>query len=793
MRRYYIWYILELRKYPAYYNYQELNEAKGNVARFLPNSHLLSQVDFSITHITQEQFEGMNKTKSNRTMLSVAIVITLGFALGCGHGGGSGEAGNRIPIAYDSFESTLEDTPLDIELKASDDDNDELTYYILEQPENGALEQIGIKNWKYIPNPNYFGSDSFKFHVNDGTGNSSVASIYIEVEPLNDVPAVYGRWFNMDDKLSIDIELQASDIENDTLSYHIDRHPQHGFLLQIDESCWRYTRDADYLDWDTFTFHVNDGRDDSCTTVIAIKEEADNFLLTKSGSILLVRPDAPEGGDGTCWSSAFNHPQDAVNEAPYGVHVYIWVAAGTYNKNDDTDTVLLRMGNRMGIYGGFNGIDYSMEDRDYEENLTILDGDMEVNHVVEGASLVRLDGFTIINGLAQLNGGGMYISLNTNITIQNCTFSDNSAGGQGGGIYSSYNSNIVVQNCTFSDNSAGDNGGGLNNAHNPNIAVQNCEFLRNSSGDSGGGLRNFSNANIVVQNCTFSDNSANDNGGGLSNSHNINLIVQNCELSRNSSGDSGGGLRNFSNANIVVQNCTFSDNSANYQGGGMYSSHNTNNILQNCIFTENSADSGGGLYNRLDGNFMVQGCVFSGNSSEDSGGGMYNSETIMSVVTENCIFTGNSADFQGGGLYNFYNNNHVLTNCTFSNNSADSGGGIFSYFSDITMKNCILWADSASANPEIYNDSTAFSVSYSCIEQDTYAGSDGNISLDPFFVSGPNGDYYLDQINSPCVDAGDPNTNQAILDNLSNRTTSNNGSDDIGVVDMGYHYLQERP
>ncbi len=49
-------------------------------------------------------------------------------------------------------------------------------------------------------------------------------------------------------------------------------------------------------------------------------------------------------------------------------------------------------------------------------------------------------------------------------------------------------------------------------------------------------------------------------------------------------------------------------------------------------------------------------------------------------------------------------------------------------------------------------------MTWSCVEGG-FPGA-GNIDLDPLFVSGPDGDYYLSQIaagqavDSPCVDAG---------------------------------------
>jgi hypothetical protein len=77
-------------------------------------------------------------------------------------------------------------------------------------------------------------------------------------------------------------------------------------------------------------------------------------------------------------------------------------------------------------------------------------------------------------------------------------------------------------------------------------------------------------------------------------------------------------------------------------------------------------------------------------------------------------------------------------------------------------------------------------TTYSCIEGGK-AGI-GNFSVDPMFETGPQGDYYLSHASSgqaadsPCIDAGDPNSVLII------GTTRTDELDDTGIVDIGYHY-----
>jgi len=142
---------------------------------------------------------------------------------------------------------------------------------------------------------------------------------------------------------------------------------------------------------------------------------------------------------------------------------------------------------------------------------------------------------------------------------------------------------------------------------------------------------------------------------------------------------------------------------------------------------------------------------------------MFNVNSSPTLI--NCIFTGNTAGEDVGepGLHSryggaIYNNgsssNPVIFNCSFSGNTAfDAGGAIYNSDSSPTLTNCILWDDTAPADPEIYNDGTSTpSVTYSDIEGG-YATGEGNIDLDPMFVA--TDDLHL-QLGSPCIDTGTP-------------------------------------
>jgi len=94
---------------------------------------------------------------------------------------------NDAPIAQGQLVFADEDTSIVITLSASDADEDSLTFTLDNPPSHGLLTGTGT-NLTYLPETNYFGRDSFSFHVNDSHLDSDKATIDIEVKPINDPP-----------------------------------------------------------------------------------------------------------------------------------------------------------------------------------------------------------------------------------------------------------------------------------------------------------------------------------------------------------------------------------------------------------------------------------------------------------------------------------------------------------------------------------------------------------------------------------------------------------------------------
>ncbi|MGH1429386.1 MAG: Ig-like domain-containing protein [Arenicella sp.] len=92
---------------------------------------------------------------------------------------------NDAPTADDQIITTDEDTAVNIILTGADPEGDTLTYVVQTQPANGTLSGAA-PDLTYTPDVGFSGNDSFTFVVNDGTVNSSIATVFITVNSITD-------------------------------------------------------------------------------------------------------------------------------------------------------------------------------------------------------------------------------------------------------------------------------------------------------------------------------------------------------------------------------------------------------------------------------------------------------------------------------------------------------------------------------------------------------------------------------------------------------------------------------
>ncbi len=253
----------------------------------------------------------------------------------------------------------------------------------------------------------------------------------------------------------------------------------------------------------------------------------------------------PISGDGLSWQTAFKTIQEGIDDvAGSEESCQVWVAEGRYPiyRSGPRDTVWLKP--NVSLFGGFEGWETTLEQRNWLSHPTILDGRqgaddlLSVYHVVTlsapeataQAVPAVLDGFTIRGGNAQAIGdnvgGGLFVAAGT-AEVRHCTFEENRAGQAGGGIFVTSAGIIRVASSFFFANHAPKGGAVyfrvllkdgaravVNSLFSRNSAelggAITCELIRQS--DHAETQQSTDDLQVTVTNSTFALNSASDGG-----------------------------------------------------------------------------------------------------------------------------------------------------------------------------------------------------------------------------------------------------------------------------------------
>ncbi|MBR1850619.1 MAG: fibronectin type III domain-containing protein [Bacteroidales bacterium] len=266
--------------------------------------------------------------------------------------------------------------------------------------------------------------------------------------------------------------------------------------------------------------------------------EATNIVIPQYvGGIIYVDAQATGDGSGTSWQNAINSLSLALNIAPMAEGVnQIWVARGTYTADDTTAETAFYAIDGVSLYGGFAPGDTSIATRNLAQNQTILSGNNRqaiLSQFYPFAKPTVVNGFSFMYGHNEKTGGatGGAVNMNTGLTIEQCTFSYNTANygsairANGGTVsrcvltnnYATYSGTIYaeggfrIENSLVANNTAQYSAGlyVYNGENNDNsIIAYSTDFVQNITTESSyGAVRNTSLYNCVVWGNRQSDSS----------------------------------------------------------------------------------------------------------------------------------------------------------------------------------------------------------------------------------------------------------------------------------------------
>ena len=487
-----------------------------------------------------------------------------------------------------------------------------------------------------------------------------------------------------------------------------------------------------------YTFSIqNDTLDftlvsDPCAERIAAIR--DGVWVRIPAPIIYVKADATGANDGSSWENAYTNLHDALEN--YNANDEIWVAAGTYlpqNPSAWPDTLkrTFYIHQNVSLYGGFNGTETALHQRDPSNHETVLSGDINGDDVTDDFETNKednvinvmyidltstssvIDGFTISGGQAdgspsleeEIGGGALSFGM---AQFYNCQFQQNFALTAGGGLFF-LNTNGRINKCTFSNNTANNGAGGIfcgaangvlegSSGAKQNFQIIDSKFTHNQS--TGGGAIGFqtieSNKNqITIRACEFEDNQVSQinpvevEGAAIISyidAANNAVRIEDCLFNNNTSEGNGGAIFNniletATHTTTNVENCIFTNNNTVVVGGAIQENTvgtNHTSTVRNCEFINNIAGLFGGGYRvqSEDSNFnlTVEDCVFDGNEGITDGGGLevvQLNQAHSNVAIRNTSFLNNSSENQGAGL-NFYTQDDATSTFLIENLLFDS-------------------------------------------------------------------------------------------------------------------------
>jgi len=200
---------------------------------------------------------------------------------------------NDAPISMPDNYSVNEDSSLSNNVLSNDTDIEDqlLTANLISNVSNGILSLGAFGSFTYTPNPNFFGTDKFKYEVCDNATPPLcvIETVLITVNGVNDPPVAIDDSITtfQDTQVAGDVSLNDTDIDNSFLNYLLISNSTNGSTLFNFDGSFYYTPFPGFTGIDSFTYQVCDnGAVNYCDTAVVYVEINLECLITNISIIL---------------------------------------------------------------------------------------------------------------------------------------------------------------------------------------------------------------------------------------------------------------------------------------------------------------------------------------------------------------------------------------------------------------------------------------------------------------------------------------------------------------------------
>ncbi len=247
-------------------------------------------LDGGFTYVPDADFSGADTftyRAADGGELSAAVTVTLTITPG-------DDAGNDPPDALPDTYAAVEDTILSVDAASGalandgDIDGDALSAALVAGVAHGTLTFAADGSFSYTPLPDYFGADSFTYRAGDGSLDSGVVTVTLEVEPVNDAPSAAGDAYTTDEDTELEVSASGllandQDLDSTALAIVLVTPPAQGALALGEGGAFTYTPGGDFNGADSFTYRVSDGALESSEVTVGLTVNPVNDAPVASG------------------------------------------------------------------------------------------------------------------------------------------------------------------------------------------------------------------------------------------------------------------------------------------------------------------------------------------------------------------------------------------------------------------------------------------------------------------------------------------------------------------------------
>jgi len=208
---------------------------------------------------------------------------------------------NNAPVGANKTYNGTEDTTLNVTAAsgvlqgASDPEGNTISAVLVGNGSKGTVTLNADGSFRYVPNANANGTDTFTYRVKDQYGAlSAIYTATINIAAVNDAPVAQSGSATTAEDTPLSSSVNATDIDSATLTYSLVSGPTHGTLVFNANGTYTYTPTTNYSGTDSFSFRANDGSLNSNNATVNLTITPVNDAPVAASSSFTIAEDTPQ-------------------------------------------------------------------------------------------------------------------------------------------------------------------------------------------------------------------------------------------------------------------------------------------------------------------------------------------------------------------------------------------------------------------------------------------------------------------------------------------------------------------